>query len=45
MLLKLQKIELPVQKLVQGGAYQQVAQKLLIIQGIALDGEFKGLVA
>ena len=41
----LQKIELPGETPLQGEAYQQAAEKILFIQGIVLDAEFKGLVA
>ena len=44
-LVTLQKIELPGETPLQGEAYQQAAEKLLFIQGIVLDAEFKGLVA
>ena len=44
-LVTLQKIELPGETPLKIDAYQQAAEKLLFIQGIVLDAEFKGLVA
>ena len=41
----LQKMELPGETPLQGEAYQLAAEKLLFIQCIVLDVEFKGLVA
>ncbi|MEX0373721.1 hypothetical protein [Spiribacter roseus] len=41
----LQEIELPGKQPLHGEAYERAAQTLLLMQGIVLDAEFKGLVA
>jgi len=40
-----QEIELPGEQPLQGDAYKRAAGTLLLVQGIVLDAEFKGLVA